>query len=142
MTINKVHEFLKINITTYQEAASRKTEGDSTGIQVICSTIHKSKGLEYGTVILPYMREDVSNIKVGDMNVDVVNGKVTYSLKIKGQMDYSGGFDDKIEEKEKTSEEVRILYVALTRTIRNLIWLKDLDDENEMSWGRFMEDIE
>jgi len=142
MTINKVHEFLKINITTYQEAASRKTEGDSTGIQVICSTIHKSKGLEYGTVILPYMREDVSNIKVGDMNVDVVNGKVTYSLKIKGQMDFSGGFDDKIEEKEKTSEEVRILYVALTRTIRNLIWLKDLDDENEMSWGRFMEDIE
>ena len=37
---------------------------------------------------------------------------------------------------------IRLLYVALTRTIRNLIWLKDLDDENEMSWGRFMEDIE
>lgn len=50
LTINMIEEFLKINITTYQEETSRKKEQDSNDITIICTTIHKSKGLEYGTV--------------------------------------------------------------------------------------------
>ena len=64
LTINLIGEFLKINITTHQEEASRNKSIESDEIQVICTTIHKSKGLEYGTVILPFTNEDISNINV------------------------------------------------------------------------------
>lgn len=140
MTINKVADFLKINITTYQEEASRKTSSETNEIQVICTTIHKSKGLEYGTVVLPYTNENVSDINMGGLNVNIIEGKVSYSFSVKGKgSDYSGGFDEKCEEKEKTCEETRVLYVALTRAIRNLVWFKDLDTSVEKSWGDFME---
>lgn len=140
MTINKVEDFLKINVTTFQEEASRKSNKESNEIQVICTTIHKSKGLEYGTVVLPYTNEDVSDINIGGLNVNLIDGKVSYSFSVKGKgSDFSGGFDEKCEAREKTCEETRVLYVALTRAIRNLVWFKDLDTNVDNSWGEFME---
>lgn len=140
ITINKVCDFLKINITTYQEEASRNKKNKTNEIRVICTTIHKSKGMEYGTVLVPFTNEDISNIDVGGLNVNVINGKVSYSLSFKGQWsDYSGNFDEKIEVKEKTCEEARVLYVAMTRAIRNFVWLKDLDTYIYDSWGSYME---
>ena len=49
------------------------------------------------------------------------------------------GFDQKAEIREKISEESRILYVALTRAIRNVVWLRDVDTDIENSWGRYLE---
>ena len=113
---------------------------ESDEIQVLCTTIHKSKGLEYGTVVLPFTNEDISNIDVGGLNVNVVNGKVSYGFSYdKKTSDYSGGFDQKTEIREKKSEESRILYVALTRAIRNVVWLRDVDTDLENSWGRYLE---
>lgn len=143
LTINRVGEFLKINITTYQEAASRKTSSEKNEIQVICTTIHKSKGLEYGTVILPYTNEDISDISIGGLNVNIIDGKVSYSFGVKGKTSvFSGGFDQKSEEKEKVCEETRVLYVALTRAIRNLVWFNDLNANVNKSWGDYLEETE
>ena len=140
LTINLIGEFLKINITTHQEEASRNRTIESDDIQVVCTTIHKSKGLEYGTVILPFNNEDISNIDVGGLNVNIVDGKVSYGLSYeKKGTDYSGGFDQKTEILEKIREESRILYVALTRAIRNVVWLRDVDTDIENSWGRYLE---
>lgn len=140
LTINKVCEFLKINITTYQQEASRTKVTEYNEVQVICTTVHKSKGLEYGTVILPYTNEDISNINVGGLNVNIINGKVTYSFSIdKKGSELSGEFDEKAEIQEKMKEESRILYVALTRAIRNVVWLYDLDTDIINSWGNYLE---
>lgn len=140
MTINKVCDFLKINITTYQEEASRNKTDEINEIRVMCTTIHKSKGLEYGTVIVPFTNKDISNIDMGGLNVNVINGKVSYSFSFEGQGSYySGDFDYKTEVQEKTCEEARVLYVALTRAIRNFVWLKDLDTYIDESWGSYME---
>lgn len=140
ITINKVYEFLKINITTYQQEASRSKKNEANDIQVICTTIHKSKGLEYGTVILPFTNEDISNINVGGLNVNIIDGKVTYSFSTdKKSSDFSGGFDEQTEIREKMGEESRILYVALTRAIRNVVWLHDLDKDIINSWGNYLE---
>lgn len=140
LTINLIGEFLKINITTHQEEVSRNKAIGSDEIQVVCTTIHKSKGLEYGTVILPFTNEDISNIDVGGLNVNIVDGKVSYgfSYEKKGS-DHSGGFDQKTEILEKIREESRILYVALTRAIRNVVWFRDIDTDIENSWGRYLE---
>ena len=139
MTLNMVREFLKINITTYQEEASRNKVKELNEIKVICTTIHKSKGLEYGTVILPYTGDDISKIDVNGISVNVVNGKIYYSLSDKNQgTTYCDGFNVDAEIHEKKSEESRILYVALTRAIRNLVIFKDIDSNVQMCWGNFM----
>ncbi|MBE5958728.1 MAG: DNA helicase UvrD [Lachnospiraceae bacterium] len=143
LTINKIYDFLKINITTYQEEASRKHNEEDDDVIVLCTTVHKSKGLEYGTVVLPYTSEDISDIKVGGMNVNICDDKVSYSINFKGgNSGYSGGFDEATEEDEKIKEETRVLYVALTRAIRNIVWMKDLDTSEDISWGNYMEVIE
>lgn len=140
LTINKISDFLKINITTYQEEASRIKANESNEIQLICTTIHRSKGLEYGTVILPFTNEDNSNITIGGLNVNIIGGKVSYSFSLdKKRSDYSSGFDEKAEIREKMCEESRILYVALTRAIRNVVWLKDVDTDIGNSWGQCLE---
>ena len=40
---------------------------------------------------------------------------------------------------QRICEEARILYVALTRAIRNCIWMKDTDKRSNMSWSKFLE---
>lgn len=143
LTINIIGEFLKINITTYQEEASRKKETDSNDVTVICTTIHKSKGLEYGTVVIPYTADDISSTYHSGISVNVVDGKLIYSYGAgKGNMDYSDGYPVDVETLEQEREESRILYVALTRAIRNLVWIKDLDNTVQQCWGNFMEVIE
>ena len=140
LTINKVLEFLKINVTTFQEEASRSNVNTSDSIQVICTTIHKSKGLEYGTVILPFTNEDISNINVGGLNVNYFDGKVSYGLSIKNVgTEHNNDFDENMEITEKLQEESRVLYVAMTRAIRNFVWFKDLDTNTEDCWGNYME---
>lgn len=139
LTVNRVSDFLKINITTYQEEASRKSEHDAGDVEVICTTIHKAKGLEYGTVMLPYTGEDISDLRVKGLSVNVLDGKIYYSFSQGRQADYSEGYDVKAEMYEKECEETRILYVALTRAIRNIVWLEDLDSEVQTSWGSFLE---
>ena len=57
----------------------------------------------------------------------------------KKSSDFSGGFDEQTEIREKMGEESRILYVALTRAIRNVVWLHDLDKDIINSWGNYLE---
>lgn len=143
LTINMIGEYLKINITTYQEEVSRKKEIDSNEVTVICTTIHKSKGLEYGTVVIPYTADDISSTYHSGVNVNLVNGKLIYSYGSgRGNMDYSDGYPVDVELLEQEREESRILYVALTRAIRNLVWMKDLDSTVQQCWGSYMEVIE
>ena len=43
------------------------------------------------------------------------------------------------EKLEQISEESRILYVALTRAIRNCVWIKNLDSDSNISWETLLE---
>lgn len=138
-----IGEHLKINITTYQEEASRSKEIETDEVNIICTTIHKSKGLEYGTVILPYTADDISSTYHSGLSVNYVNGKLIYSYGSgHGNMDYSDGYMIDTESMEQEQEESRILYVALTRAIRNVVWVKDLDSTVQQCWENFMEVIE
>ena len=143
LTINMIAEYLRINITTYQEEASRKKEKETKEVTVLCTTIHKSKGLEYGTVVIPYTSDDMSSTYHSGISVNVVDGKMVYSYGSgAGNMDYSDAYQMDVESLEKEKEEARILYVALTRAIRNLVWIKDLDSTVQECWGNYMEVIE
>ena len=51
-------------------------------IRVICTTVHKAKGLEYGCVIMPYMGMDIASMKKADLDVYVENEKLAYGIRI------------------------------------------------------------
>lgn len=103
------------------EGVNPLSEGDN----VLITTIHKSKGLEYPVVILS---ETGKNFNFSDVRSDVmINDDLGVSFNIKDD-DYKLKYESvpmmvfKEHEKSKMlSEELRILYVALTRAKEKII---------------------
>ena len=51
----------------------------------------------------------------------------------------NSNYNETVEIDEQIAEESRILYVALTRTIRNCVWMNNIDITPSVSWGSLME---
>lgn len=100
-----------------------KVNYDENSVRI--TTIHKSKGLEYPIVILPFMGKAFSSIdKRINVNVerDLGLGFKYFNLskEEKGKTFIRTLIDDTITEKSK-EEEMRLLYVAMTRAKEELI---------------------
>ena len=54
LTLTIIANSTQINVLTKQQELARSVNEDVSGIKILCTTVHKAKGLEYGTVILPY----------------------------------------------------------------------------------------
>lgn len=107
---------------------------------MICSTVHKSKGLEYGTVILPYTFEDISDIKKVKLEANYNDNSLSYTVLFEnGIRERNSNYSEDKEVDEQIAEEARILYVALTRSIRNCIWINNIDSTPQISWGSLLE---
>ncbi len=140
LTLNQILEYLRINILTGQQQLSRDIETDDQGIQLMCTTIHKSKGLEYGTIILPYTYEDISDIKKVKLDANYSESKLAYTVVFENKVrERNSNYNETFEIDEQISEESRILYVALTRAIRNCVWMNNIDITPSVSWGSLME---
>lgn len=141
LTLNVIEHSMYINIVTRQEELARNVEVESNDIRVICTTIHKAKGLEYGCVIMPYMGMDIASMKKADLDVYIENNKLAYGIRIGDELNkkYNSNYDILQEKNERVNEESRILYVALTRAIRNVVWMRDIKSKNRISWQNLME---
>src|SRR5690606_6424780 len=98
---------------------------DSKSVQLM--TIHKSKGLEFPIVILPNLDKAVSE---SSLNPEITINHQTSSLEFyyekyyqKGTSIVSANYEDTIKTTHFNvySEELRVLYVALTRAKKKLI---------------------
>lgn len=128
LTLNKIVDYLKIMITTKQERESRKTFNLSKDIKILCTTVHRAKGLEYDTVILPFANVEIEgSMNKGDVDIIYKDNKVGYRIKTGKDNEhiYNQFYKDfKGDEKsDRTNEEARILYVALTRVVRRLVYI-------------------
>ncbi|WP_102345883.1 UvrD-helicase domain-containing protein [Bacillus sp. Marseille-P3661] len=136
ITINLIEQYLKIMILTKQNVENRQdVEVDPNQKRIYCMTIHKSKGLEFDTVIIPYTNRDIENVrKGGDVEVLVLeNNEVGYSIRFesdernnRNRFNYveNENFIKEVtkEKREKINEETRILYVAMTRAKKNFFY--------------------
>jgi len=127
LTLDYINETLHIYIMTGTEAKSREVNIDSNDVRIACLTVHKSKGLEYGTVILPATDESIDKPHKNGIEVTYVDEKIGYCISFEGEQFYNNYYQTDTEIMENVMEESRILYVAMTRAINNFIWFYNVD---------------
>ena len=140
-TLKSVSEYLRVNIVTGQERESRELfDTKENAVNVVCMTIHKSKGLEYGTIVLPYTSEDISDPNKEKLEANYSEDKLSYLIKFRNKgIEHNSYYDHEQQIGEQISEESRVLYVALTRAIRNCIWFNNIDASPKECWAYQLE---
>lgn len=136
-SLNKLYEYLILNMNTNREEDEVELEEDEILDSLYCITVHKSKGLEFHTVILPLMDRKFRRseeleilVETSSKNSKKVGWNIPYSDKAEKYKNYSYQnkfYEEELEEQEKdevSKEEARLLYVALTRAIENLVCVK------------------
>lgn len=120
----QLSSWVRRNIVTKQEEDAREPAAGKNGVRIVCRTVHKAKGLEYEVVILPYSSPfERPNQKGVDVFLQLP--KIGYRVRLKNTSLQNEVFNVQREEGERKKEEVRILYVALTRAIKHFVWIDE-----------------
>lgn len=138
LTINSFAKSLNICVMSGVSVNSRIPPVENAAT-VQCVTVHKSKGLEYGHVIVPFANFRIDILKRSKLNVSVIEKSnrtvIGYSIE---QPDTKNSYcneyyNEQTEKAERSREEARILYVAMTRAIRSFSWIVQ-DNVKGLAW--------
>ena len=102
-------------------------------------------GLEFDSVILPFCSFNIDSERVrGDIDVIFEGNQVGYCLTDQNNViilsnDHYEELRNK-EQQDRLYEEIRILYVAITRTIRQFIYYSDMKKRGkpEYCWDKMI----
>ena len=106
-----------------------RLETDAEAVQII--TIHKSKGLEYGIVFCPFLWSSRAPATDGPVLAHL-DGELVCDF---GSADYALALAQ--ARREQLSEDLRLLYVALTRAVHRfyIVWGEIRDaDKSALAW--------
>ena len=140
MTINKIRDFLYIMIFAKQHEDERTSETKGR-FKAVCTTVHKSKGLEYSHVILPFCD---SELETGNRNELIVKGHdIGLQMRVGNVLISNSIFQNEkdAEKQSKLQEEARILYVAMTRAEKTFTWFKSNSEKHgvKVTYGQWLE---
>lgn len=120
-------EWLSSMISGNVDEPLADTIGGQENKKVQLMTIHRAKGLEFPVVILPNLDQNISG---SSLNPEVVINSKSNSIEFRYEKYYepdsfiiSSGYEETVKETQYNvySEELRVLYVALTRAKEKLI---------------------
>lgn len=148
VTISTLSEFLKMNIATNRDESEADITDENDYRSLHCMTVHKAKGLEFDTVILPFMSLPMYYENSTELLLDDSKTKIAWNVKkSSGDIMQNRNYSSvrKQENQNAVAEETRILYVAMTRAINSfkcfitntkndncwagLIWKAGIDNE-------------
>ncbi len=144
LTINTLQEHLHNSIVSQVSVDSRTPASNEDDVAIQCITVHKSKGLEYGHVIMPFCSASMNFIKKTQLHISTTKYqgryRIGYSLSVgdSGETIQNDFYDEDIEKSEKAREEARVLYVAMTRSIRSFSWV-EIQGKQNLSWQNLIE---
>lgn len=135
VTVNKIVSYLQNAIATNREESEAEAEMDFHVDCVYCMTVHKAKGLEFDTVIIPFMDTPFFYRNQTEILIDNSQSKIAWNIGTRDSdkdMHNSNYYLVRTEENHNAaSEETRILYVAMTRTIHSFCCIMSkTQDEN------------
>ncbi|NME06220.1 UvrD-helicase domain-containing protein [Psychrobacillus sp. BL-248-WT-3] len=143
VTIPIISNWLEIQMKTNRTENEPTFESDTA--QVVISTVHRSKGLQYHTIFLPITNKPYNTIKpkyfIQD-GIDLKEGiKRQFGWRIENfQNNYFNLLKD-TENNEARKEEVRLLYVALTRAEQKVIITLPSNNINN-SWSELLKEAD
>lgn len=111
-----------LNENNNDEAEAALDTEDSQAVKIM--TIHASKGLEFEAVIVPNIERNVISLSKKQNNkVGFLNYKETILSRYNMNGEENGEFNNALNEKLKREihEEIRILYVAMTRAKQHIV---------------------
>ena len=156
LSIYDLYNFLKLNVSTNRsegeaEVVTSDEQSQNLYRSILCMTVHKSKGLEFDTVIIPYTNRSFPVGEKTEIIIDPVEKKVGWNYngdkekknKPRKYPSMSNDLYKDLKEKDAIAarnEETRILYVAMTRAIHNLICIVP-EPQNERTWASLIERV-
>jgi ATP-dependent exoDNAse (exonuclease V) beta subunit len=135
-TLFTLHEWLNLQIRTNRSENEPMIESTEQTVEI--TTVHRSKGLEYHTVVMPKtdhkFEKDRSAFYIQEENEDVGDRrKVGWYLRDRESNSYYDQLST-FERNETNKEETRLLYVAMTRTKDRLVVILPEQDKKD-TWS-------
>lgn len=130
VTFKEFLSWLKLMIVSNQEERLADVPSNASGQKIQVMTIHKAKGLEYPYIILPYLDSQFSKKSLEpEYLIHPKKLSIEFCIKKRDSNNYikSKLFDEALElvQGDVYSEELRVLYVALTRAKKKLYFIGD-----------------
>ncbi len=144
LTINTLQEHLHNSIVSQVSVDSRTPANNEDEAVIQCITVHKSKGLEYGHVIMPFCSASMNFIKRTQLHISTTKHQDRYRIGYSMSVGDSGGtiqndfYDEILEKSEKAREEARVLYVAMTRSMCSFSWVA-IQGKQNLSWQNLID---
>lgn len=134
-TLYDLYVYLTLMIATNREEMEPDIDMVDDYTSVYIMTVHKSKGLEYDTVIMPAMNGNLIPRENTTILADKKKVAWYYNRNVNEQMK-SAWYQELRKEavRKGVAEETRMLYVAMTRAVNNLVLLVNNWDTYE-SWS-------
>lgn len=141
LSLYSLHTWLHMNMAVNRDEDEPELDEEEKGNRVRIITVHKSKGLEFHTVILPFTEQDF-RYERSELLLDRRSGTWTAGWQIKesGRIFSSGPYTELTSDEttEVQREEARLLYVAMTRSEERLWIVRNKKYSSRDNWSRLL----
>ena len=144
VSLYDVYHFLQLQIATNRTESEPNVEAEDDYRTLRCMTVHKAKGLEFDTVIIPFMHRQFPSHTNTEIIIDSVTKEVGWHYETDRKYpNMENDLYDRLKSQDiqrTREEETRILYVAMTRAINNLYCIVHPAKDTER-WSYLIEEV-